>query len=59
MTRLGSGPTVFAVEDDRAQVVWRSLPRGEVDLSVGRPYNLTDLQSAYLAVAVPRSGLAR
>lgn len=35
MTRLGPGPTVFAVEDDRAQVVWRSLPRGELTVECG------------------------
>ena len=54
------GKAFTAIADDASALNWNaaglaSLPRGEVDLSVGRPYNLTDLQSAYLAVAVPRS----
>lgn len=31
----GAGVDVFAVEDDRAQVVWRHLPAGPVELRVG------------------------
>lgn len=54
------GKAFTAIADDASALNWNSaglasLPRGEVNLSVGRPYNLTDLQSAYVAVAVPRS----